>query len=341
MRLLVLTQKVNKSALILGFFHGWLEAMSREFESIDVVALGVGEYDLPQNVRVYSLGKERGAGRLSKLINFYRLVFGLKNKYDAVFVHMNPEYLVLAGWLWKLWKKPVYLWYVHKFSNPILTYASFWVDKIFTANATSCQLKNNKKVVIVGHGINTELFFPAEKRQEGRFSILSVGRMSPIKRYEITLQALDLLISKYGFLDFRYTIVAPIVTKEGESYRKRILDMINANPKLKERTELISGVAHGGLCGYYNNAHLLVHTGEGGADKAVLEAMSCALPVLASSEAFLFLPDEYKAKKDDVNELAEKILWLKNNWKLDYTLRGAVEKDYSLTAFFKKIRINL
>ena len=59
MKLLILTQKVDKNDPILGFFHRWVEEFARHCEQVTVIALGVGEYDLPQNVRVFSLGKEQ------------------------------------------------------------------------------------------------------------------------------------------------------------------------------------------------------------------------------------------------------------------------------------------
>ena len=55
MRLLILTQKVDQNDDILGFFHGWIREFSKNFETITVISLGVGEYNLPANVRVLSL----------------------------------------------------------------------------------------------------------------------------------------------------------------------------------------------------------------------------------------------------------------------------------------------
>ncbi len=67
MKLLILTQKVDKNDDILGFFHGWIAEFARYCEKVTVVALEVHEYDLPRNVKVLSLGKEKSKGHfLSK-----------------------------------------------------------------------------------------------------------------------------------------------------------------------------------------------------------------------------------------------------------------------------------
>jgi len=58
MKILVITQEISRQSPVLGFFHGWLAAFSKRFESITAVCLKKGDYDLPANVSVFSLGKE-------------------------------------------------------------------------------------------------------------------------------------------------------------------------------------------------------------------------------------------------------------------------------------------
>ena len=59
MRLLILTQKVDINDNNLGFFHRWIEEFARHCESVIVVCLQKGEYHLPPNVKILSLGKEK------------------------------------------------------------------------------------------------------------------------------------------------------------------------------------------------------------------------------------------------------------------------------------------
>ena len=58
MKLLIITQKVDINDDLLGFFHGWIAEFVRQCEQVTVICLQKGEYDLPRNVRVLSLGKE-------------------------------------------------------------------------------------------------------------------------------------------------------------------------------------------------------------------------------------------------------------------------------------------
>ena len=65
MKLLIITQKVDMNDDNLGSFHEWLKKLA---EKADIFVIGnyVGKYDLPENVKVFSLGKEIGVGRLVK-----------------------------------------------------------------------------------------------------------------------------------------------------------------------------------------------------------------------------------------------------------------------------------
>ena len=114
MKLLITTQAVDLDDPVLGFFHRWLVEFSKHCESIHVICLKEGRHELPANVFVHSLGKESGASRLRYVARFYRYIWKYKNEYDTVFVHMNPEYIVLGGLLWRIGGKRIGLWYVHK-----------------------------------------------------------------------------------------------------------------------------------------------------------------------------------------------------------------------------------
>jgi len=102
MKLLIVTQVVDTEHPILGFFHRWVIEFAKHVEELHVIALQVGKYDLPENVHLHSLGKEEGVGKFSYVLRFYKYIWKYRKEYDHVFVHMSAEYVVLAGWLWRL-----------------------------------------------------------------------------------------------------------------------------------------------------------------------------------------------------------------------------------------------
>ena len=157
MKLLVITQKVDEHDSNLGFFLVWLKTLATRFEDITVICLEAREYQLPDNVTVLSLGKEHRLSQWQYLRRLYTYIWQYRHDYDHVFVHMNPEYVILCGLLWRLWNKKILLWYTHKSVDIKLRIAEFLVTKIFTASKESFRLRSNK-LQVMGHGIDVTLF---------------------------------------------------------------------------------------------------------------------------------------------------------------------------------------
>ncbi|MEK7493659.1 MAG: glycosyltransferase, partial [Patescibacteria group bacterium] len=196
MKLLIITQKVDKNDPILGFFHGWVEEFAKNVEKLTVVCLGVGEYDLPQNVQVFSLGKKIGASKLKYIWNFYKYIFKLRNEYDAVFVHMNKEYVILGGLFWKLWNKRVALWYNHPFGDFMAKVSVFLSNNVFytSPQAFTSKYKKSKQM---SAGIDTNLFKKNEEIEKNKNSLLFLGRISPIKNLDLFIDSV-ISINKSG-----------------------------------------------------------------------------------------------------------------------------------------------
>src|SRR3989344_2157532 len=96
-RLLIITQIIDVEDPVLGFFHDWVVEFSKHFQSIIAIALKTAKANLPENVKVLSLGKEKGKSRIKCIFNFLRYIVRNRRDYDAVFVHMNQEYILLGG----------------------------------------------------------------------------------------------------------------------------------------------------------------------------------------------------------------------------------------------------
>lgn len=253
MKILIITQKVDENDQNLGFFHNWIKEFSK-YCDVKVICLYKGNYDLP-GVSVYSLGKEKGQSRIKYIWNFYKYIFTLD--YDCVFVHMNPIYVSMLLFS----TKPIYLWYTHKKVNTILRIALLKVKKVFTASKESFRIKN-KKVKVMGHGIDTDLFVP------GNFSkaVISIGRISKTKRLD-QIKAEKLIL------------VGGPITKEDEQYALEL----KKNPNI----EFVGPVKPKEVINWLHKANVFVNTSNTGSlDKAVLEAMSCGLNIVTTNEAF-------------------------------------------------------
>jgi len=331
MKLLIVTQAVDKDHPVVGFFHRWIEEFAKHCQQVIVICLQQGAYDLPDNVKVLSLGKEEGKNKLVYLYRFYKYIWQERKSYDSVFVHMNPEYVVLAGLLWKWWGKKVGLWYVHRSVTWKLRWAEKLVDIVFTASLKSFRLPS-KKVKVIGHGIDIDIFKPGQEEKKETI-ILMVGRISPTKRQLEGIKIFDSILEHIPTAKL-IIIGAPVLARD-KRYYQQIKEYLEEN-NLDERVILTGPLANNQLPKYYQSASLLLNLSTTGSlDKDVLEAMACNLPVITTNESFSgILPSECLALSlVDVPDKVEYII----NSEQEVDLRSVIIQNYSLKGLIDKI----
>ena len=288
MKVLMITQKVDLDDDLLGFTHTWVNKLAERVERLYVLALAVGRHSLRDNVELFSMGKERGNSRLERLVNFNRVVarLVLTRKVDLLFIHMCPRYVILAAPYAKLMRVPMVMWFTHRSTSNELRIAHWLVDKVVTASKESFRLKSDK-VIITGHGIDTDRFKPLDVRREGNTKvILSVGRISPIKDYETLIKAADILVNEKGRKNLEFVVVGDVGTEAQREYLDRIKGMVR-ECQLERYFRFVGPVPHSEIGRYYQNCDIFVNLSHTGSlDKAVLEAMACGRVPLTCNEAF-------------------------------------------------------
>src|SRR3989338_3874231 len=153
--LLFITQKIHQYDDDLAFVILWIKEFIKQGVNVQVICLEKGDWD--GSFPVYSLGKERGYGKLRQALRFLKLIFSLK--YNRVFVHMNPEYFTLGGWYWFIRRVPMYLWYTHYTTHVHMRLAGWLCKRLFAATKQSLpQYEGSPKKVITGHGIDVDFW---------------------------------------------------------------------------------------------------------------------------------------------------------------------------------------
>ncbi len=308
MRLLILTQKIDVNDDLLGFFHGWVAALAPRFEAVTVIALGVGQYNLPLNVKVLSLGKEAGQSRLKYLWRFYKYIIGERENYDAVFIHMNQEYAVLGGWLWRFMGKKVTLWRNHQAGGFWVRIAVFFSDTVFCTSQFAF-VARYKKTKIMPVGVDTDFFKPSQEINKTPRSVLFFGRISPVKKPDILIEALHLL--KKDGIDFVASIIGDAPARDKayfEENRQRVREY-----GLETLVEFKKGVPNWQAPAIYNQNEIFVNlTNSGSLDKTTMEAMACGQLVLVSNRVFedIFSDEQKKLlmfQEENIDDLARKI----------------------------------
>lgn len=334
MNLLIITQKVDQDDQLLGFFIDWINEFAKKFDRVVVLCLEKGKFDLAGNVKVLSLGKDKGASKISQLLSFYKNIIGLRNEYDAVLVHMNAIWVILGSWLWHFYGKRVFFWYAHKTITFKHILAEKFSDIIFTSTPEGFRLAS-KKVKVVGQGIDTEKFKPDYSKRPDKFSIISVGRIAPIKNYDILIDAAKILEDR-GF-NFSVTVIGEPVFSKDKNYEEKLKNKIK-ELGLERRFNFLGKIINNDLPRYYQSHHLYVNLSKTGSlDKTIIEAMACGINVLSSNDAARkFLPEELIVPGDDSKELAERIIKIAGK---DYgpKLREYVIHNHSLKSLAEKI----
>ena len=302
MRLLILTQKIDANDPILGFFHRWVEEFSKHFERITVICLQKGEYNLPINVKVLSLGKENlkaksyqlsAYRKVGYILNFYKYIACERNNYDAVFVHMNQEYVILGGIFWKIFGKKIYMWRNHHSGSFLTDIASVFCNNVFCTSEYSYTAKY-KKTVLMPVGVDIQKFkiknqISRPQRQSAAMagavkiknSILFLGRIAPSKNAHIFIEALGLLKNKgVNFTANIYGDASPNDVSYFEKLKTRALEL-----GLDELLKFHSGVPNHQTPEIYNSHEIFVNLSSSGMyDKTIFEAMTCGCLVIASND---------------------------------------------------------
>lgn len=290
MKLLIITQKVDKNDPILGFFHRWLEEFAKKFEKVTVICLEKGVYSLPENVKVLSLGKEEGRSKAEYLSRFYRYVWNEKNNYDAVFVHMNQEYVLLAGDLWQLLGKKVYLWRNHAKGNLLTRIAVALSHKVFYTSPQSFAAQF-KKAIQMPVGIDTQFFKPDPQVVRVPNTYLFLGRISPVKK---VLEFIAWVKSN----GYQATLAGPILKEDreyGEEVKRNLNNKIRfIGPVTPEEARAL----------YLSHEFYVNKTPAGSFDKTIFEAVACGCKLMVDN------PDakNFKIEEHSLKKLADKLV---------------------------------
>jgi glycosyltransferase involved in cell wall biosynthesis len=285
MRLLLFNLVTDADDPIFGFTTRWICALAKRVEFLHVITMRMGRVDVPGNVRVYSVGKEKGYSEPRRAIEFYRVLFRIlrEDRIDACFSHMITIFTILAAPVLRPRSVPVVTWYAHRQVTPTLKLAHHFSDRVISSDETSYPY-DRSKLTVVGQGIDTELFSPGNAPIDNPPLLLSVGRISPIKGLTMLLEAIHLL-RQHG-----HTLHCALVGSspdQCDAYAEEVRHKVQAL-NLENSVQFVGPIAHHQLTQWYRRAfaHVNCSPSDHSLDKAALEAMACGKPSLSSTLGF-------------------------------------------------------
>lgn len=309
MRILICTQVMDKKDSALGFFQKWVASLAPHYDGVEVICLKEGEHSLPSNVKVHSLGKETSVGmrfikRARYIIRFYALVWSLRKEYDIVFVHMNQEYILLGGFLWKIFGKKVFMWRNHYEGSILTDVAALFCEKVFCTSKFSYTARY-KKTILMPVGVDEESAHLDEEILRTPKSILFLGRLDISKRPDLLIDALGIL-KKEG-IDFTATFVGG-PSKTDSKYPELLRTQVE-KLGITSMITFVGAVPNTETYRYYRSHEIFVNCSKSGMfDKTIFKAVACGCLVLATSRDFADLAGkEFIFEENDATALAHKL----------------------------------
>jgi glycosyltransferase involved in cell wall biosynthesis len=314
MRLLLFNLTTDVDDPILGFTTRWLWALAERIEFIHVITMRSGRVSVPNNVRVHSVGKEKGYNEPRRAVEFYRHLFRIlrEDRIDICFSHMMPIFTILAAPVLKTRHIPIVTWFAHPSLTWILKLAHYLSEQMVSSVATAYPYRRDK-LIVVGQGIDTDLFSPDGVSPEDPPIVLCVSRLSPVKDHPTLLKAACLLRQRWS-KPFRVVIVGSPASPRDWSYIESLREQVK-ELGLQDIVYFEPPVPMEKLPFWYRRCTVHVNmTPTGFGDKVAWEAMACGRPCLVANEGFKQTLGEYADRvlftHGDPKHLAERLMWI-------------------------------
>lgn len=340
-RLLVFNLRTDADDHILGFTTNWLNELALYYEHVDVLTTHKERLAVADNVTVYSTGRERGLGRIQQLLNFYGILARLlaQYRYDACFAHMQPLFAAMAGVLLTLRGVKLTTWYTHRQLNKQVRMATRLSYRVVSAVPSSFPI-DTPKLRAIGHGITSDFFTPTDEPKHQPPRIVYVARLTEIKQQHVLIEAAK-------DLSCEIVLVGDIPDGYEDSYKQRLLQIVD-DSDMQNKVIFAGAQTAEQVRDWYGSATIAINLSPVGLfDKAALEAMACAIPVVVSNPAFSSLTGDFQdilhiPAPDDVSALKTQLKAIlsfspdeRNS--IGQELRDRVVAEHSLKALVPKL----
>lgn len=312
MNILMITQKVDIADPVMGFSHGWVKKIAAHVDTLYVITLCKGEVDLPKNVKIFSLGKEKGYPRFLRYLLFYVHLIKVWWKVQGVFLHMCPEYFKAVYPFQLLFKRKITLWYAHVKMSSLAAWAGARVDTVLSPSPESF-LAGGMNFVSTGHGVDVEIFKPDPAYVSSPIkNLVHVGRISKIKEVEIIIKAIDHLVHNLDFTDFKLNIYGGPARVEDYEYLEILKKMV-VDLHIDEYVVWHGELKNSEAAPVYQKADMFIRSmPKGGYGKVDLEALATSVPTVLSTPVyksyFAELYDDMYFEGGDYKKLAQNMV---------------------------------
>lgn len=270
----------DENSFVLASTIDWIKYFSSKVKQVEVYSTHVGKYNLPANVRVRELGGGTLRARIIAISRLRRAFLEISRNKDAmVFHHMSEKTAAFLGLLLSIKRVPQALWYSHSKRTITLFLAQLWVDFIFSTNKQTYPFKS-RKLEASGHGIDVSQFITESGANRTSDTILSVGRVAPIKKLENLLISLGQVDNNKLRQKIKIDFIGPINDVKYHSY------LTNLAEDQGIQVKFVGPIKHELMANIYRHYSVYFSGTPKSIDKATIEAaISGCLIVTANTEA--------------------------------------------------------
>ncbi len=309
LNLLIFNLGVDKYDAPLAFTIDWISEFAKHCDVVVVLTMRQGDFKLPDNVKVYDIGHQKGYSKIRMGINFYARLFYILHKYkiNGCFSHMNQLFSAMGGFILKLKRIKLVTWYAHASITKSLKIAHYFSTHMVASVYEAYPYKKDK-LVVIGQGIDTLVFRRLGYNGE-KTTILYSGRISKVKDLETLIKAFKTVNEKFKHL--KLLIVGDAKGKVDLEYKKFLLNLV-LKFKLESNVEFIASKERSLLPEINNNALMYINlTAPGSGDKVAWEAMACETPTIVANSGMIDTLGKYTKmclfEYNDDRDLADKM----------------------------------
>ena len=295
MRILLINFVMDRNSPVLAWQHSVALRLAAKCERLVVLTERIGECELPDNVEIHCVPRIlttplRMLGARS-LMNVPVWNWCVRERFNAVFIHMNADWAYRLAPCWQQFGIPVLMWYAHGTVTNRLRRAHDQAACVVTSTPEGFGIPSSK-VRVIGQGIDTDLFTPPASRPDNA-TIVAVGRVSRRKSLELMVETLAWLKTNAPQTPFGLRIIGPTLTRDDRAYAAELADTVNRR-NLGRQVTFEGPRAMGELPDIYGSAFLHLNLSQTGSmDKTILESLACGCPTLTSNASVFPLIESF------------------------------------------------
>jgi glycosyltransferase involved in cell wall biosynthesis len=261
-------------------------ALARRVDSVLVIADRVVAGALPANASGASFGSRMKLGRGLRLLAFVARELPRLRGDGAVIAHMCSVYAVIVAPILRPARVPLVLWWSHSKVTPIVRVAERVCTAVVTVNESTFPMAS-KKLVLIGQATDVASIPPrpaGASHADPPLRVLALARYGAIKGLATIVRGAGVALERG--VDLTLELHGPAPNAEARA-DKQGLERLVAELGLGDRISVGDATAsRDEVFHLFGDADVLVNNTYGGADRAVYEAASSGIPVIASNRVY-------------------------------------------------------